>query len=155
MEESYTIVGDRGRIVAAYKARLSSVWVPMSKEVPETEWFEATILECKYLVNRPSSNPEGFSRSEAKWQYSIPVTVDGRKTRRRPAAWRVPFMEDPAFFNEKEWTVSHLCHDNQCMNWAHHVLEPLAVNKARNGCPAGSHCHHRVKCIRPGPYFDA
>lgn len=51
-------------------------------------------------------------------------------------------------------TVSHLCHNSWCYNWNHHILESLAVNKSRNGCPAGNSCRHKVKCIIPGEYSD-
>jgi len=72
---------------------------------------------------------------------------------KRPKAWRVPFLLDPNY-NDDTYTVSHLCHDNNCYNWDHHVLETLATNKAKNGCPGGNHCHHVHRCLRPGPYFN-
>jgi len=71
----------------------------------------------------------------------------------RPAAWRVPFLHDPNYDNN-DYTVSHLCHDESCYNWHHHVLELLAVNKGRNGCPGGPHCHHKITCIIPGPFYN-
>lgn len=41
--------------------------------------------------------------------------------------------------NQLDWdsgfTVDHLCHNTLCYNWNHHRFTPLALNKARNGCP--------------------
>jgi len=43
-------------------------------------------------------------------------------------------------------TCSHLCHNISCHNPLHLSFEDLAVNKSRNGCPAGSGCLHRPLC---------
>ncbi len=95
--------------------------------------------------------PDHFSWSGDKWQYDIGKVAGKRE---RPAAYRVPFYGQPAF-EDRTLTVSHLCHNAGCLNPSHVVLEPLDVNKGRNGCPAGAHCHHKVRCLRPGPSFDA
>ena len=52
-------------------------------------------------------------------------------------------------------TVSHLCHNEQCMNIHHMVYESLAVNKGRNGCPGpDGGCEHNIRCLRAGPYYN-
>lgn len=71
----------------------------------------------------------------------------------RPIAWRANFLDHPNF-DDDGWTVSHLCHNPKCYRPDHHHFEPLEVNKGRNGCPGGPHCHHKQRCLRPGPYYD-
>ena len=136
-------------IIRSYLQSLESRWVskPLTIVSPGA-WYETTTLDCKILPNNPKNNPKGFSFG-AKWQYS--VLVDG--ARKRFIAYRIPFLED-ANFHDDSYTVSHLCHNNACMNPDHHVLEPLDVNKGRNGCPAGQHCHHQKKCLMPGPVYN-
>lgn len=135
-------------VVKQYQDTLRSVWTPV--DVALRPWYtpEVIILHCKAM---PECMPPGFSRvSVDRYQFSF--TMDGKRI--RPVAYRVPFLMEPGF-DDPDMTVSHLCHHNWCMNWEHHVLEPLAVNKARNGCPGGPHCHHRVRCLIPGAYHDA
>lgn len=57
--------------------------------------------------------------------------------------------------NQWEKTVSHLCHNETCLNPRHVVYESLAANKGRNGCsgPNGG-CTHRPRCVRKGPLAD-
>lgn len=113
------------------------------------DWFVEQRLTCFILPPSAAPIPK-FSHTGNGWQYSL---YEGR-VRVRRKAYRVPFLLHPQYLNDR-FGVSHLCHNNECMNWDHHVLELLAVNKARNGCPAGAHCHHRVRCLIPGPYFNA
>lgn len=136
-------------IVQLYKALLSAAWI--SREIAIRPWYspdEDIILHCKAM---PDIMPPGFARVGPE-RYQFSFTIDG--TRVRPVAYRVAFLDSPVFADQS-LTVSHLCHNNWCMNWEHHVLESLEVNKARNGCPGGPHCHHRVKCLRPGPFSEA
>jgi len=138
----------RAGIVELYRDTLKSVWT--SVDVTFHPWYspDHAVLHCKAM---PDVMPPGFSRvGPDRFQFSF--TYGG--TRLRPVAYRVPFLTTPGF-SDSDMTVSHLCHHNWCMNWEHHVLEPLAVNKARNGCPGGPHCHHTVRCLRPGEHFDA
>ena len=65
--------------------------------------------------------------------------------------------------NEKEYQVSHLCHNSICFNPDHLIVEPAEINRARNTC-SGHHaliqcpcpceyrfsrCTHNPKCILP------
>lgn len=113
--------------------------------------------ECKYI--NTDDKPKYFTKgNNDKYQYDLKIyDEDGQlqSKRYRPIAWRVPFLEDENFGDNVKYTVSHLCHNEKCYNWEHHVLETLEVNKARNGCPAGKCCRHKVKCLIPGPYCDA
>lgn len=114
------------------------------------------ILRCWRLD--PTDLPNGFTNRTTvgamangvppKYQYDLRGIALGR-----PLAWRVPFLLDPNY-GDPNFTVSHLCHNEWCMKWEHHVLEPLNVNKGRMGCPGGAHCHHTIRCIRPGPTYD-
>lgn len=104
-------------------------------------------LVCKTVD--PVNKPLKFRHQGSKWQYDLRSRGLGR-----PVAWRVPFIGH-LNYTDPNWTVSHLCHNTLCYNPDHHVLEPLDLNKARNGCPGGPHCHHQRKCIRPGPLYDA
>lgn len=132
----------------AYKDSLRSAWV--AADVTIRPWYSSddVVLHCKAM---PDVMPPGFCRvGPDRFQFSF--TREGRRL--RPVAYRVPFLATPGF-DDDSLTVSHLCHHNWCMNWEHHVLESLAANKARNGCPGGPHCHHKVTCLRPGEFFDA
>lgn len=90
-----------------------------------------------------------------KSQYNIQLKKPNQLglDRASPKAYRVSFVMDDRY-DDNAMTVSHLCHNTDCFNPKHHVLETLEVNKSRNGCPGGNHCHHRVKCIRPGEYYN-
>jgi len=67
----------------------------------------------------------------------------------RVIAQRMYFINHPRY--GAGVTVSHLCHRNACMNPAHMTIEPLPINKGRNGCAGGISCQHVVRCIMPGP----
>jgi hypothetical protein len=137
-------------IRSKYLRRLHIYWKDVPKVIPAAgDWYPETTLQCKTLINTPGHNPPGFAFG-AKWQYS--VSENG--VRRRFMAYRMSFYGTAAF-EDSNLTVSHLCHNNDCMNPDHHVLEALEVNKARNGCPAGQHCCHKVRCLMPGPYYNA
>jgi len=97
------------------------------------------------------NKPTGFRGKDGKFQYDLRSTLPEED---RIRAWRVPFLEHQCY-HFAGYTVSHLCHNDRCYNWRHHVFEPLPVNKGRNGCPGGLHCHHRrFVCRRPGPYYN-
>jgi len=51
-----------------------------------------------------------------------------------------------------EQSAAHFCHHDWCVNWQHIGVVSLALNKAQNGCPGFSHCHHEWRCFRAGPY---
>lgn len=116
--------------------------------VVDYNWCNRVVqLDCWMIVEEDA--PQGFVKTgEDSYQYAVPLLGGGRQ---RPKAYRIPFLNDPNY-DKAGMTVSHLCHNKWCYNWEHHVLEPLAVNKGRNGCPGGDHCHHIVKCLVPGPY---
>jgi len=138
----------RSRICSKYQNDLKRVWVDSPTEY--CAWWEDPVvvktLDCKVI--NPNNKPEGFLKKGDKYQYDL----RGRFPQERPSAWRIPFLLDTHY--DGNYTVSHLCHNDQCYNWEHHQLEPLDLNKARNGCPGGPHCHHKFKCIRPGPYYN-
>lgn len=140
--------GTREAIVQQYKDALAPVLVV--RDTVFQPWY-AEDVQVYACMATPEVLPPGFAKTaDDKYQYSF--TFEAK--RYRPVAYRVPFLMHPEFENPG-FTVSHLCHNNWCYNWDHHVLELLAVNKARNGCPGGPHCHHKVKCLIPGQYFDA
>ena len=43
--------------------------------------------------------------------------------------------------------ISHLCHNRDCFNVEHLVLEKHSMNWKRMGCPAGNLCTHNPKCL--------
>ena len=96
--------------------------------------------------------PTGLRRSgltaagSPRYQYRLP---NGQ----RPPAARVFFIDTQLDGLWDGWTVSHLSHNPGCLNPEHLALEPLDVNRARNGCPAGWKCYHQVRCIRPGAWY--
>lgn len=140
-------------VVRLYKRRLDKITTKVTYEVPVWIGFDdkestSIKLECFEIV--PGSAGVGFSYQGSKWQYDV-GNIQGKRF--RPNANRVPFVDDEHFLDTK-WTCSHLCHNDECYNPQHIALEPLDVNKGRNGCPGGNHCHHRIKCIRPGQFYN-
>lgn len=151
---------DAGRhpLVEAYLSRLYSAAVYRRMTVEPRPWYSDVDVELLCIELPTVGLPRGFSFSGMKagtdvprFQYDLGLR-DGK--RYRPVAYRVPFLED-AHFGDESHTVSHLCHNPACYNPAHHVFETLEVNKGRNGCPGGPHCHHRVTCLRPGMYHSS
>jgi hypothetical protein len=141
----------REQIVSKYQTDVAATWIDKTSTV--STWFNPTLnLECKQI--NPENLPTGFTRSnEDRFQYNFTDPESPKKSRYRPVAYRIPFLQHEGFYDQN-MTVSHLCHRNWCYNWNHHVLELLAINKARNGCPAGPSCRHTVKCIIPGEYSE-
>src|SRR4051812_38827279 len=149
MEVEYTT---RQTIILEYKDILSRNKKIFKKEHVVEDYFYGFGGDHEYSVTLKCWHLEGtipgFSQQAEGYQYNL-RWFNGT----RPKAWRVPFLEDPEYENV-DFTVSHLCHNNRCYYWKHHVFEPLAVNKSRNGCPGGKHCHHTTKCLIPGPYYN-
>lgn len=141
------------RVVRVYKERVSAVWLDCPRYVPAREWYPATVLHCKTID--PDRLPKGFANSitKARLAGGQAPKFQYRVGELRPVAYRTPFLSHPCF-KDSLYTVSHLCHNNSCYNWDHHVLEPLVLNQMRGGCPGGSHCHHTVPCLMPGPYSE-
>ena len=146
-------------IIEDFKLSIEEVAIKITYQIDVWEGYDGKnsthVYHICYEID-PLCVPRHFtktmekSKEQIKYQYSI---YDDQGKRIRPQAWRIPFLEHPKF-SDTEYTVSHLCHNKKCYNWSHHVLETLSQNKARNGCPGGNHCHHNIKCIRPGPYFN-
>lgn len=138
-------------IKATYLERLRAGCIEKKEE--HVTWWGKVELTC--LLINPQAKPAGFTcatqdaeaqPAEAlKWQYDLRASH-----KKRPHAYRVPFIEHSQFANE-EFTVSHLCHNNWCHNPRHHAFEHLADNKGRNGCAGGAACGHQVPCLIPGP----
>ncbi len=151
-------MADRSKTVNKFKDTYL-VSLNLIKKIEATTiavWWEPgqMELECWRIPLPLPPNTKGFtSAGQGRIQYNIPQGVlSPDATRSRPCAYRIPFMLNAAF-EDKDITVSHLCHHNWCHNPAHAVLESLATNKARNGCPGGAHCHHQTRCLRPGPHY--
>jgi len=144
----------REQTIAKYKADLSDVWI--DETTTKQHWFGTLTLDCKVLD--PNQLPTGVQLTkEGKYQYNFTdpeLDPEDKGKRYRPNAYRMPYLMHEQF-RDKAMSVSHLCHNNACHNWEHTTLEQLHVNKARNGCPGGHHCHHQTKCLIPGPYFNA
>lgn len=142
----------RDEIIQKYKQDLTTVWLDKPSVVKP--WFKelGLTLNCKAIDEH--SLPSGFTRvSEDRYQYNF-TDPDNKSTKRyRPVAYRMSFLNHNGFY-DNTLTVSHLCHNNWCYNWDHHVLESLHLNKARNGCPAGPSCRHKFKCLIPGIYSE-
>lgn len=109
-------------------------------------------LNC-FTINY-GSTVRGFTKSkgvnvtQSRYQYDLRNYGHGR-----PKAVRVIFLESPSFGNQ-EYTVSHLCHTDWCINPRHLVLETLPDNKGRNGCPGPGFCQHSIQCLMPGPNYN-
>ena len=143
----------RDSIISKYKLDVSLVWDDRPSQC--NPWFkpDGFTLDCKSI--NPEKLPIGFTQaSKDRFQYNFtdPVKQEGTK-RYRPVAYRMPFLKHHGFY-DKNLTVSHLCHNNWCYNWNHHVFESLEINKARNGCPSGPSCRHKIKCLIPGIYSE-
>ena len=133
-----------------YKKTLKTYW-KLDQQKIYVEWADVYInLNCYVLPDEKSMYKFRWSKTSKKYQYDLRgvASLDNK----RPRAWRVPFLNDPNYQGPVEkYTVSHLCHNNRCYNWNHHILERLPVNIGRNGCSGLGCCHHKNRCIRPGP----
>lgn len=141
----------RVEVINKYKTDVEEVWSSSKREIQT--WFNPNlIIDCKIIDD--FNLPTGFVKTgPGKYQYNF-TDPESESTRRfRPCAYRIPFLSEDGFY-DTHMTVSHLCHNNLCYNWNHHVLEPLAVNKGRNGCPGGPSCRHKIKCIIPGEFSE-
>lgn len=106
---------------------------------------------------------KGFSRnSSGRWQFDLTGKINGKplisttKDRWRPVVTAVPYYlscaidGDKTTLEEKQWTSSHMCHHEWCVNVEHIVYESLDVNKSRNWCQGKNACLHLPVCIRTG-----
>lgn len=106
---------------------------------------------------------KGFSKnSNGRWQFDLTTKVNGKslvsteKDRWRPVVTAVPYYlscaidRDETTMEQKQWTSSHLCHHEWCVNLEHIVYETLDVNKSRNWCLGRNVCLHQPVCIRTG-----
>jgi|SRR4029079_4290775 len=141
-------------IIKLYKQRVKANRVKTRRIIPVEDYFfgngrRSVTLNCWEL--KPGKKP-GFRHKKdyAGYQYDLRAY---QLTSQRPLAWRVPFLLHK-YYELEGYTVSHLCHNSKCYRWKHHRFEPLPVNKGRNGCPGGLHCHHKEQCIMPGPYYN-
>lgn len=125
-------------------------------QVGPFKFFDGITLHCTTPTDFDRGSGLSRQGDAQEWQFKLMVAGhDGRPaSAKKPASYRMGFLMDPGF-GDQEMTVSHLCHHNFCHTQAHLVLEPLAVNKSRNGCPGGHFCQHQVKCLRPGPFYNA
>jgi len=95
-------------------------------------------------VTRNSSTTSGHSKFQASIHFEIPGTKGWKNGVFRCSSHKMLFVFDEAYRpEEKGMTASHLCHNPSCHNPNHLVFETLAVNKGRNGCPAGKSCLHQ------------
>ena len=123
------------------------------------QFYPATTLTCL----KPTQFDWGMGLAKQGdadiWQYKLLMSADrsGRPvSAKKPKSYRIGFLLHPNFGDSSDdYPVSHLCHHNFCHNPAHLVLESLALNKSRNGCPGGAFCQHQTKCLRPGPYYQS
>jgi hypothetical protein len=123
--------------------------------VVQTWWGNCT-LNC--ITLDPTNLPKHFRIKTPDWKNKDHTQIEYQYDLRtlklgRPKAYRIPFLNTEEYFSEDKYTVSHLCHNGWCLNPKHHVLENLADNKGRNGCPGGTACRHRVSCLIPGRYY--
>lgn len=138
------------QILETYLRRLKSADLYMERRPIPLEDDER-FLEC-FTLKAGSKLPPGFTRSSGNDSETTQYQYDLRSIKAgRPKAYRVVFLTTPGF-DDQTMTVSHLCHHQWCLNPRHVVLESLADNKGRNGCPGPSACQHRARCLRPGPF---
>jgi hypothetical protein len=146
---AHKFTGNTAAIINVYQTAVQNNFVNQAAAINVGAYFGAPgnqiVLDCWV---HPGHSVPRFRWQGKNYQYDLRNSGYGR-----PNAWRVPFLNDPNY-GDARYMVSHLCHNKHCYNWNHHTLELLDVNKGRNGCPGGLHCHHIVQCIRPGLYFD-
>lgn len=156
---SQIAINFRQKVVDDYLMKLAA-----ARKVQQTEVVESSDdkveLTC-FTLDPNHKLPKGFTLStsqkgkenlkheELQYQYDLRSVAE---VKGRPKANRVPFFNIAEVFGDKQRTVSHLCHNSWCMNPRHFVMETLAENKGRNGCPSGNFCLHKPKCLRPGRF---
>jgi len=87
-------------------------------------------FHCRIFIGNPGAN-SGFSATGGGYQYS--KSYGGMRYRIRAPKFAL-VCDYPQFEQNTDMTASHLCHNAVCLNPLHVVYEPLAENKARNGC---------------------
>lgn len=128
---------------------------PFWRELDNTKYPAQITLDCEKID--PDGNLDRAKISfnkKGKAQYNITYGYAEPHPRQRPILTRVFFIENDDFGNP-EYTVSHLCHNELCVNKKHLAFETLQVNQSRNGCAGGPLCRHFQRCIRPGHYSSA
>jgi hypothetical protein len=92
-----------------------------------------------------------FLSEKKQWNFQK-KSILGAGQRVRFKAHSVPFRLNGIAAGTTAATTSHLCHESRCVNPHHLVVEPLDVNKGRNGCagPSGG-CAHQPPCLMQGP----
>ena len=99
-----------------------------------------------------------FKIFEKDFLQSIGSHAKGKNACVRITGFRLSFIvammeqDESLDFNKiqkKRMTVSHLCHENGCMNRDHMIFEHLFVNQSRNFCLV-EECKHKIKCLRDG-----
>lgn len=142
--------------IKEYAANLYSRHIPVVTVVKTWDEEDDVTLTCVRID--PSNLPTRFRVATTGWRtvewQDISYQYDLRSLNRtRPKAYRVPYLASQ-HYGDDSYTVSHLCHNEWCHNPLHTVLESLADNKGRNGCPGGRACHHLMPCIIPGPQYQ-
>jgi len=101
------------------------------------------VVECWNLSGQRFTGGSGL-------QFFIPFKgTNGENKRFRTKIYRMWFYGTPESIllaeDHEHFTVSHLCHNQDCGNPQHLVLEDLDTNKSRNCCRPAK-CDHVPKC---------
>jgi len=104
-------------------------------------------FHCRIFIGNPGANT-GFSATGAGYQFS--KSYGGMRYRIR-AQVRSCLRVSSARAEHRHDRKSPVSYNAVCLNPLHVVYEPLAENKARNGCPGLPACLHQPQCLRPGP----
>ena len=115
-------------------------------------------LKCK--VAKDGGEYPGLLRKNESYQYRIHLLKaadNGKPISERdryeykPKAARIFFIRDGESFFDERRILTHLCHNEECLNWKHILLEDFNTQRGRMGCGGGPHCHHAPRCLVPGP----
>lgn len=107
----------------------------------------------------PAKGPEGW-RPTVRFEEKKPgPMVRGKATwetvgKTDPLAPRAWLFQDAwirgKFASGEDLTVSHICHEQGCVNPWHFIVECLAYNKGRSGCLGPALCAHVPPCAKAG-----
>jgi Zinc-binding loop region of homing endonuclease len=153
LEEAAAEVGATSLVVGRLK-NVSPAWAQSLIDRNYRRPPRTTALGC-WITNNAPAHPNGYVKvnlrntyyGESKLEiqpflHQLSVVAKGRGS-------QLPVTANG------EYEISHLCHNGGCFNPEHLVIEPSALNKARNSCK-GSHiiCVEGVIEVNPCPHWD-
>lgn len=137
----------------------NNIGFPPTPANPDGGGFMSHCIVPTRAAGRGATTMNGLAtKGIGEWQYKRVARANVRRPGTlidwddKVTAYKCWFVNRAEFRlpQAETFTCSHFCHNDLCLNPTHFVVEPLPVNKGRNGCAGGVCCQHIVTCLRPG-----